>query len=505
MKQSISPLQIFAVCVLIKSKVVVLTLLLGAASFLYSQPVKAVQPNEALVTGDSINRIDVAVLCEGYVQSEISKCGDDVSSFLAGMMEIEPYKTYKNHYNFWEVPLVSNQSGAGRGTAKDTALGAYYNCNGLQRLICVNDYKARLEAANALPGYDFIMVIVNDTEYGGSGGAVAVFSVHSAAPQLAAHEFGHTHANLGDEYSDPYPGVPLSCYDPNVTCQTTRENIVWQIWIDETTPLPTPATSQYYNVIGAFEGANYHATGAYRPKYTCLMRALGKPYCEVCREAVALADYNIVDLIDSFSPESQNVEIKDANQTLFKVFPIDIGANGLQYQWNVAGKDVPNNSNELALDASSFPGKGDFVVSVAAKDDTGYIKNDPNALSQQFIFWNVKVTADAEMIEIEAEVVENMDGDMDAIEETLDTETPPFEVETEEVAVEDEVADFAETEIVSDETLEDEADTDAAFELAETQKRKSDGCAASAESSFVSLSILAAAALLARRKKFSNR
>ncbi len=71
------------------------------------------------------------------------------------------------------------------------------------------------------------MVIVNSPLYGGSGGAVATFSTHSAAVEIALHEMGHTAFGFADEYEyyagcwtgetgrNVYPGGEP--FEPNVT------------------------------------------------------------------------------------------------------------------------------------------------------------------------------------------------------------------------------------------------------------------------------------------------
>src|SRR5690606_922508 len=98
----------------------------------------------------------------------------------------------------------------------------------------------------------------------------------------------HSFADLGDEYSSAYPGYP-DIEEPNTTRETRREFIKWNHWIEEATPVPTPAISAYSGVIGLFEGAHYHASDWYRPKRECKMRSLGQEFCAVCGEAIVIA------------------------------------------------------------------------------------------------------------------------------------------------------------------------------------------------------------------------
>ena len=51
---------------------------------------------------------------------------------------------------------------------------------------------------------------------------------------------------------------------------------------------------KYAGRVGAFEGANYEATGYYRPQMQCLMFTRSEAFCHVCRDAVE-------DIIDLYS------------------------------------------------------------------------------------------------------------------------------------------------------------------------------------------------------------
>jgi hypothetical protein len=143
------------------------------------------------------------------------------------------------------------------------------------------------------------MVLVNDTFYGGAGGIFSVASMHRDSTLIAQHEFGHTFGQLGDEYfAAGNVSSPLPCTDkggsaqcpPNFTDETSRSSIKWGAWIAASTPIPTPASDQVH--VGLFEGAGYLPTRLYRPKSNCAMRALGAPFCEVCKQTFVLRLYS---------------------------------------------------------------------------------------------------------------------------------------------------------------------------------------------------------------------
>ena len=153
---------------------------------------------------------------------------------------------------------------------------------GVLRLICVKISQGqhrRLKLAGATE-HDMVLVIVNDSEYGGSGGAVAVASTNAAVVELVLHEEGHSFGFLADEYGGP---PPPSCNNsnepsqPNATKQTQRAQIKWNQWIDPATPVPTTSTT--LGVPGLYQGALYCDSGLYRPTYRSKMRAF--PYEQI--------------------------------------------------------------------------------------------------------------------------------------------------------------------------------------------------------------------------------
>ena len=58
------------------------------------------------------------------------------------------------------------------------------------------------------------------------------------------------------------------------------------------------ADAPHKNAVGAFEGANYSATGYYRPQMQCLMFDRSDAYCDVCSDAVE----EIIDLYSRAVP-----------------------------------------------------------------------------------------------------------------------------------------------------------------------------------------------------------
>lgn len=269
---------------------------------------------------NSANRVDILVLGDGYTSAEQSLFNSDAENLRAAMFDYSPYKQYANMVNWTTTFNASSQSGAdhppylagctsasccadtaaqsdpkaaGAGTFVNTAFDGKFCTSQIHRLVTINSSKI-YTAASAFPDWDQLVVILNDAVYGGSGGSIAVTTTNTNAKLIVIHEYGHTFHNLADEYSSPYPGYP-ACSDingpscrANVTDQTVPSLIKWKSWIGPTTPIPTPAGTAG---IGLFEGAQYLATGMYRPANTCGMRNLGAQFCSICSQAYILKLY----------------------------------------------------------------------------------------------------------------------------------------------------------------------------------------------------------------------
>src|ERR1019366_296720 len=176
------------------------------------------------------------------------------------------------------------------------------------------------------PNCQLQVLLVNDPTPGGSDGfsktaiastAVLFNEMPPFPPGILTHETGHVLANLGDEYSTPYPGFP-DTEEPNTTRQTNRALIKWNAWISTNAPIPTP-NSVGDGVVGLFQGAHYHTTGWYRPELNCVMGSLGVPFCAVCSEALVLSIYQRVRPVDGFSPASTNLSVTNTQPVAFSL------------------------------------------------------------------------------------------------------------------------------------------------------------------------------------------
>ncbi|WP_439662000.1 M64 family metallopeptidase [Lentzea sp. HUAS TT2] len=240
------------------------------------------------VTGDSADRFDLVFVGDGYTADDLETYTGNVKSKWEELSAVEPFASYKEYFNVWQVNVVSAESGVDhdptKGLLKNTALDMGFWCQGrdanTERLLCVNETKAKEFAALA-PQADQVIALGNTSKYGGAGGSVATASGSNAqAGQIAIHELGHSIGGLADEYDYPYANYTGS--EPreiNVTKDPTGAK--WGEYLGQ----PSPDGG----VIAPVEGARYYKTGLYRPTGNSIMRTLGKQFNSIGRDAMVKA------------------------------------------------------------------------------------------------------------------------------------------------------------------------------------------------------------------------
>jgi hypothetical protein len=400
-------------------KLVQLFLFLLLSSFAMSV---GAQPYETIMSnGDPANRVDIAIVGDGYTAAELGKYKTDVQTFLQGFFAEQPFQEYQKYFNVYRVDVTSNQSGAdhpARNIFVDTAFDAAYDCGGIQRLICVDTSKVNLVLTNTLAPtqYDIKIVIVNDAEYGGSGGSVAVASTNGAVVELVLHETGHSFGLLTDEYGGPPPPTCNNGFEPsaaNATKQINRALIKWAAWINPSTPLPTNSTAP--GVPGAYQGAAYCDAGLYRPTFNSKMRALGYPYEQINVEQLTKRIYNLVAPLDSFSPATTNLTLTQGQAQAFAVTTPQPLTHPLNINWTIDGQQQATGAN-FNLDTTSLS-MGQHNVQVLINDPTAFVRSDPNHVLSTSQSWTVNVNANSTppILQFSAQTFSVNEGDGSAV------------------------------------------------------------------------------------------
>ncbi len=347
-----------------------------------------------LENGSLAAAIDLVIVGDGYTAAEKDKFFQDAKNVAEGLFASETYGTYAPVFNAWALYKESGQSGADHPSAGkfvDTAFGASYDTSGIDYLLAVTDGKVLSEVNNRFPESDVILCIVNDTDYGGSGGTIAVMSLDPNALEIARHELGHTLTDLADEYTAPYPGYPEGDPEANVASAAHLNPPKWELWLTPGVMIPTPisAAQGTSNPIGAYEGARYKETGVFRPAPNCLMRELDIPFCSVCAEAMVKQFSTMSLLIDAPDPAGMVVIPGKGPSVFTATIP---ALSDLVFSWAVDGQPIEGSSKSLGIDPSKLNlADGPHTVTLTVVDATPLVRNDPSDVMRESYTWNVGV------------------------------------------------------------------------------------------------------------------
>ncbi len=262
--------------------------------------------------GPASDRFNFVILAEGFRQDELSLFETYTNQLINFLFSSPPFNDLKCAFNIYRINVASDETGAddpaacgGPGTTAATYFDASFCNSGIRRLLVINSQTAINLLNSEVPEWHQALVIVNSSEWGGSGGQIGVTSVATGWETIALHEMGHSAFGLVDEYPywsgcgidttrDMYPGTEPGV--PNATTDSNRDTIKWGDLILASTPMPTTsnpdcsqcdsqANPQPPGTVGAFEGGCYYHCGIYRPAYSCMMNDL-QDFCGVCQERI---------------------------------------------------------------------------------------------------------------------------------------------------------------------------------------------------------------------------
>ena len=155
------------------------------------------------------------------------------------------------------------------------------------------------------------------------------------AYQTFMHEFGHSHALLGDEYISS-DDRDFSDYEANYSANNTTNSdlysLKWNHWIEDLTSVPGLNPFAGLSSVGLFEGNYYGETGNYRPKHNTVMNNKENlRYGEVGSESFA-----IVSTQNQFGPWLTDFEFLEESEVRSSVKISLLGkydASKLRIEW----------------------------------------------------------------------------------------------------------------------------------------------------------------------------
>ncbi len=263
------------------------------AGLVLSAGAASAQTSERLVFssffGDGADKRVIAIVGDGFSTAADRRAYKDFvkRQIIEGTFTDGPFKEDLRAFDIIQIDAVSTDSGVTQvdnsgnvTTARNTALD--YRFSGTLNRCWMEkgpNTNARtqtiLNNANVTP--DFLVVVLNDSRFGGCARGNEMAVSMGITWQVVSHELGHSIGGLCDEYRSgtltAYTGGEPGCV--NLTTNTNRSTLKWREFVDPSTALPTTFNSRSMNTtqtVGAFVGGNVsNNSGIWRPTNTGMM------------------------------------------------------------------------------------------------------------------------------------------------------------------------------------------------------------------------------------------
>ena len=234
-------------------------------------------------SGDSREKIDIAIVAEGYADDEAELFYRDARTAMESIWSHEPFKSMQDRFNIVAVAPVSRDSGVSiphEGLWKETALGSHFDTFYSDRYLTTLNLFRLHDILAGIP-YEHIIILANTDNYGGGGifNSYVLSAAHNRfSLPVVVHEFGHSFAGLADEYyyDDQYEEFyhpDTEPWEPNITTLVDFGS-KWKDMMGQ-------------DGVGLHEGGGYQSKGVFRPQEDCRMKTNGHPdFCPVCERSV---------------------------------------------------------------------------------------------------------------------------------------------------------------------------------------------------------------------------
>ncbi len=383
-------------------------------TLVYSINTSAQTIQKILDNGSDNQLINLVIMGDGYMSSEQSKLETDANIMMNELFAESPFKEYKSLFNVHLISTISVDSGADHPATDihhdtlvngqllfpvqtvNTAYNSTYDFKPqgsveIHRLLVPQDDAAILtDLMNLIPYYDQVLMLVNQDEYGGSGGDIATSSTFPGASDVAIHEIGHSFAGLGDEY---YAGDEFFFEKPNMTMDDNEATNKWKEWLG----LNGISIDQYYCLptVNCDTGNFIDYPDWYKPtSHACMMEITGAPYCSVCKEAIIETIYDLVgDPFLSRAPANPSPAITNGQNRTFSTDIAYPSPNTIIIEWYLNGSKIIGRTTD-----SEVFNYSDFIV--GAPNELKMVVYDETTLSKAYLpnqgyefssTWNVNV------------------------------------------------------------------------------------------------------------------
>ncbi len=259
-------------------------------------------------SGSPQEKIDVAIVAEGYTAEEMDQFYRDAQTAVDAILAHAPFAQYKDRFNFVAIALESEDSGVSvprEGLWKNTAVGSNYDTFYSDRYLTTSCVWKMHDALCGVP-YEHLVILANTDTYGGGGifnSYTLTTALHKDFRPVVVHEFGHSFAGLADEYyyDDQFVEYYYSESEPweqNITTLVDFDS-KWDDMLPKVIGIPTePVEGNIWkkfhggvsmeSMVGVYEGAGYQSKGVYRPFPDCRMKTnSAESFCPVCQRAIA--------------------------------------------------------------------------------------------------------------------------------------------------------------------------------------------------------------------------
>lgn len=362
------------------------------------------EPEALWTSGATDARLDLVFFAEGYRADERAKFDDDVAAVLDHLDGLDPWGAYRGLLNVWAVFVPSAESGIDQPDValdRDSAFACNYGCDlvggAADRLICCDEALVTDAIDGTAPFADGVMLLVNETRYGGSGGLLysTAYTGDRLALQVAAHELGHTLVVLWDEYGyglDQPEGERF--VSPN--CAPAGGPLPWEAWLDggpvdwgrwddagltcDGRPQAEDADAVCAFPVCSFDDWVRPTQGG------CLMHALQDRYCPVCREAIVRALWRATDGAGPTAtpPPGTRVRVAEGESVAFSV-DARVGSDALDVVWSSDGRVVGEGPSFTLTRGAGVC----RTLTATVTDATPWVRTDPEGALVAELTWPV--------------------------------------------------------------------------------------------------------------------